>query len=294
MPFPCPVAVIADVHGNRWALDAVVADARAQRATRFLDLGDCVSGPLDPRGTAERLIALGAPTVRGNHDRAVAALSALDPGDPAAGRAGASDRFACEQLTDAQHRWLAALPAALPPGAAPAGLLACHGAPGDDERYLLEEPAPGGLRTRSPAEVRALLGDALAGGAGGGSDAGAAGRRGGAPGRSGGPVEVVLCGHTHLQRLLPLGGGAVVVNPGSVGLPAYAGTEPYPHVVESGSPHARYALLHPLPAGGWRVELRAVAYPWAAAAAAARTNGSERWAAALETGLAPPTLMRGR
>jgi len=288
MASPWPVAVIADVHGNRWALDAVIADARALGATRFLDLGDCVSGPLDPRGTAERLIALGALTLRGNHDRAVAELAALAPDDPAVARAGASDRFAREQLTDAQHRWLAALPAALPPGEAPAGLLPCHGAPGDDERYLLEEPAPGGLRNRSPAEVRALLGDALDGDGSGGTGAA------GGSGAAGGPVEVVLCGHTHLQRLLPIGGGAVVVNPGSVGLPAYAGEEPHPHLIESGSPHARYALLRPGPAGGWRVELRAVAYPWAEAAAAARANGSEAWAVALETGLAPPTLMRDR
>lgn len=293
MASPCPVAVIADVHGNRWALDAVIGDARAAGAAGFLDLGDCVSGPLDPRGTAERLIVLGAQTLRGNHDRAVAALAARGPGDPAFAAAGPSDRFACEQLTDAQHRWLAALPAALPDGAAPAGLLACHGAPGDDERYLLEEAAPGGLRNRSPAEVRALLGDALDSpdGAGAGVGGGAAGDSDPARGDT---VTVVLCGHTHLQRLLPLGGDAVVVNPGSVGLPAYAGDEPHPHVVESGSPHARYALLHPLPAGGWRVELRAVAYPWAEAAAAARANGSEAWAVALETGLAPPTLMRDR
>lgn len=294
MASPRPVAVIADVHGNRWALDAVIGDARAAGAGRFLDLGDCVSGPLDPRGTAERLIALGAQTIRGNHDRAVAALAACAPGDPALAAAGPSDRFALEQLTDAQHTWLAALPAALPPGAAPAGLLPCHGAPGDDERYLLEEPAPSGLRNRSPAEVRALLGDALGGGGGNGAASradGGASARGAEPH---GRVEIVLCGHTHLQRLLPLGGGAVVVNPGSVGLPAYASEEPHPHVVESGSPHARYALLHPLPAGGWRVELRAVAYPWAEAAAAARANGSEAWAVALETGLAPSTLMRGR
>jgi predicted phosphodiesterase len=271
-----PVAAIADVHGNRWALDAVLADARAAGATRFLDLGDCVSGPLDPRGTAERLAELGALTIRGNHDRAVAALAALPAGAPRRAAAGPSDAFALEQLTDAQLGRLAALPAAPPPGAAPAGLLLCHGAPGDDERYLLEEVTPAGLRNRSPAAVRALLAGAL--------DAERA---------AGGPrVTVVLCGHTHLQRLLPLRGGTVVVNPGSVGLPAYAGDDPHPHLVESGSPHARYALLHPRPAGGWDVELRSVAYDWATAAAAARANGSEAWAVALETGLAPPTAMR--
>jgi hypothetical protein len=46
-----PIAVLAHVHANRWALDAVVADARAAGAARFADLGDCVAGALDPRGT---------------------------------------------------------------------------------------------------------------------------------------------------------------------------------------------------------------------------------------------------
>lgn len=34
-----------------------------------------------------------------------------------------------------------------------------------------------------------------------------------------------------------------MVNPGSVGLPAYTGDVPYHHVMEVGSPHAGYALL---------------------------------------------------
>lgn len=255
------LAVIADVHGNSWALDAVVADARAAGAARFLDLGDCVSGPLDPRGTAERLIALGALTIRGNHDRLLAA------GRRDGTALGASDAFAREQLTDAQLDWLAALPAQLPPGDALDGLLLCHGAPGDDEGYLLEEVTPAGLRNRSPAAVRELLGAAVS-------------------------APLVLCGHTHLQRLLPLPGGTVVVNPGSVGLPAYDSTAPHPHVAESGSPHARYALLHARPQGGWTAELRCVGYPWDEAAAAARSNGREDWAVALATGLALPTLSR--
>ena len=46
------------------------AGRRAGRgATTFLDLGDTLDGPLDPVGTADRLLALGALTVRGNHDR---------------------------------------------------------------------------------------------------------------------------------------------------------------------------------------------------------------------------------
>ncbi|MGH2896718.1 MAG: metallophosphoesterase family protein, partial [Solirubrobacteraceae bacterium] len=98
------------------------------------------------------------------------------------------------------------------------------------------------------------------------------------------------CGHTHLPRLLPLADGTIVVNPGSVGLPAYADDTPWPHLMESGSPHARYALLRRRVAG-WEVELRAISYPWDQAAATALARGREDWAVALQTGLAPPTTV---
>jgi hypothetical protein len=95
------IAVLADVHGNRWALEAVLADARAAGARRFVDLGDCAMGPLDPRGSAERLMDLGAITVSGNGDREVA----QDPALPA----GAGATYAREQLTSEQLAWQAAL-----------------------------------------------------------------------------------------------------------------------------------------------------------------------------------------
>jgi hypothetical protein len=63
---------------------------------------------------------------------------------------------------------------------------------------------------------------------------------------------MVLLSVIHLEAQL-------LVNPGSVGLPAYADETPEPHVVTSGSPLARYVLLEPY-AHGWRVELIALAY----------------------------------
>jgi predicted phosphodiesterase len=250
------IAVLADVHGNVWALEAVLADARAAGARRFVDLGDCVMGPLDPGRSAERLMGLGAITVSGNGDREVA----QDPALPA----GAGATYAREQLTDEQLAWQAALPAT---AWVTDGVLACHGSPTDDSCYLLEEVRPDGhVARRAPAAVRGLLGDERA--------------------------VVVLCGHTHLPRVLPLADGTSVVNPGSVGLPAYDHDVPVPHVMESGSPLARYALLHPT-ATGWAPELRAIAYPWAAAAAAARERGREDWAIPLETGISLQTSKAG-
>ena len=37
--------------------------------------------------------------------------------------------------------------------------------------------------------------------------------------------------------------GRLIVNPGSVGSPGYRETHPYPHVIEAGTPDARYAIL---------------------------------------------------
>src|SRR5215471_15524104 len=63
------IAVLADFHGNLAALEAVVEDLQNRRPDQVVNLGDCVSGPLWPSETAALLMALGWPTVRGNHDR---------------------------------------------------------------------------------------------------------------------------------------------------------------------------------------------------------------------------------
>jgi predicted phosphodiesterase len=56
------IAVIADIHGNVMALDAVLNDLEQRGgADLVVNLGDCVSGPLWPRETFERLEALALP-----------------------------------------------------------------------------------------------------------------------------------------------------------------------------------------------------------------------------------------
>jgi len=43
------IAVIADIHGNLPALEAIFADIRCREVDRTINLGDYVSGPLWPR-----------------------------------------------------------------------------------------------------------------------------------------------------------------------------------------------------------------------------------------------------
>jgi len=105
-------------------------------------------------------------------------------------------------------------------------------------------------------------------------------------------VRLIACGHTHVPRLVQTAGGCTLVNPGSVGLPAYEDDHPLappeqPAVfyVDNGSPHASYAIAHD--AGrAWEVSFHRVAYDWEAAAACAAQNGRPEWAHALRTGFA--------
>jgi putative phosphoesterase len=232
------VAVISDVHGNAWALDVVLADARARGATAFLDLGDTLDGPLDPGGTAERLMALNAVTVRGNHDR----LMLEGGGAP---------------IADDVRDWLATFPLV----AEHEDIVLFHGSPRDDLECLLDDPSPDGTHQRDVDTVAAML--------------------------DGIDAELILCGHTHTPRLLELPDGRWVLNPGSVGLQAYREHGEDPWAIGSGSPYARYALLH-REDGRWRVEPRVLSYDWTSAAAAARATGNEAWAIGIETGWPGP------
>ena len=244
-------AVIADVHSNLGALEAVLDDARARGATKLLDLGDSLYGPLDPAGTARLMMSPGLPSVhvRGNQDR-----SLVDPhADLALNR---SLSFTRARLPPEALAWLAALPLTV---LVENELRLCHGSPSSDEVYLLEAPGPNGALLRPRADIAHLL--------------------------RGSQDPVVLCAHTHLQRAVQLPGGPLVVNPGSVGSPAFADVEPLPYRVESGSPHAKYALLEKGPRG-WSVNLVSVPYDHEAAAALAALNGRDDWAWALRTGWA--------
>ena len=95
-------AAIADVHGNHLALDAVLADIRAQGIDDIVHLGDMASGPLDARRTMDTLMALDAVHVLGNHDRYLI--------DRPPERMGAWERPIYSQLEPRHFDWLRAVP----------------------------------------------------------------------------------------------------------------------------------------------------------------------------------------
>lgn len=235
------LAAISDIHGNALALRAVLEDLRGRGHDALVQIGDALSGPLWPRETADLLRGLDAVHVRGNHD-----VSLFDPDTYPQGRA---DRYALEQLDAATLDWLRGWPRTHAFGD---DVLCFHGAPHHEDLYLLEEAPDGDPRLRTTADIEADL--------------------------RGVRARVMVCGHSHTQRVVGLPDGSLVVNDGSVGLPAYSeplrGGEVH---VQAGSPHARYAIVDVTPARV-SVELVMVEYDWRAASARAAALGFPSWA----------------
>ncbi len=125
------VGVIADVHANRVALEAVLADLPAVDA--LVCAGDVVGYNPWPGECVDRLADRDVPTVMGNHDRKV-----VDGTNFAGNRmARAGIAHAREQLTDAQRSWLAALPDER--RLFDDRLRVVHGHPDDPDRYTYPE-----------------------------------------------------------------------------------------------------------------------------------------------------------
>ncbi|HEU0023575.1 MAG TPA: metallophosphoesterase family protein [Thermoleophilaceae bacterium] len=125
------LALLYDVHGNLPALDAVLADAEAAGAERFLLGGDYALFGAWPAETVTRLRGLDARWIRGNVDRWTAS-----PGD-APEAAGPAIERCRELLGDALVGELAALPESLADG----DVLYCHASPASDVKSFLPEPA---------------------------------------------------------------------------------------------------------------------------------------------------------
>jgi len=245
------LAVIADMHGNYMALEAVLADIKREAVDHLVCLGDIASGPLDARRTLDILMALDAVVVRGNHDRYLI--------DRPRDKMGSWDRLAFDQLDTPHLDWLRGLPATR---VLADTVFLCHATPGDDETYWLESVTPDG--TVRMSDLTAIEARA-----------------------EGTTQSLILCAHTHIPRAVRLGDGRLVVNPGSAGCPGYRDRHPFPHLMQTGTPDASYALLD-LGAAGWRVSLRHVPYDHAAMAALARQNGMPELASALATGWITP------
>lgn len=242
------IAVLADIHSNVYALEAVLADAGNRSADLMVNLGDTLYGPIAPRATYDKLMAHGIVSIQGNQDRLIHGATRDDiESNPTLG-------FVLEDLGREPLDWMKSLAFDC---RLTDEIYLCHGSPANDLDYLLENVETGSPRVRPDAEILELL--------------------------NGNPSKVIVCGHTHVPRTVELSTGQLVVNPGSVGLPAYTDDEPVPHSMENHSPHASYAMLEKVETG-WTVAHIKVAYDHHRAAGDAARLDRRDWVHFLTTG----------
>jgi predicted phosphodiesterase len=177
------IGLIADIHGNLFALETVLAELAGDALDELICLGDVAALGPQPSAVLARLRALGCPVVMGNVDAwLIEPPDLTDADEPDMALA----RWCAEQMTDADRAYVRAFPAVIErPLGAGRTLLCFHGSP----RSYHDVIAP---LTPDDA-LDAMLGET--------------------------PAALMAGGHTHLQ-MVRRHGDAHLINPGSVGLPA--------------------------------------------------------------------------
>ncbi len=196
------IAVLADIHANLHALDAVLDDMPEVSAVWVL--GDTTGELPFPREVLDRLAGLGEKiplyAVAGNREQSLLeARAGLHP-DWWEGPRFSVLAWTADQLTQAHWESIKTQPAFLTLEDVPGGAALFHGSP---------DKVRGKIRLREHAEAAAACV----------------------------PERWLACGHTHNARLFRVG-GKVIVNAGSVGLPldGMAGAACYALLDETSEP----------------------------------------------------------
>lgn len=178
------LALLGDIHGNHFALEAVLCAARKHAVERLLVAGDLVGYYFWPKEVLELLASWSSVMVRGNHEDMLAAarsdsafLARVDE------RYGTGLRCVIEQLDELQLDQLCALPHPLELVIDGCRILLCHGAPWDVDHYVYPDAKPELLARCAEQEF-----------------------------------DLVVLGHTHYPMRHQIG-KTLVVNAGSVGQP---------------------------------------------------------------------------
>jgi putative phosphoesterase len=194
------IAVLADIHGNLAALEAVLAELDAEPVDAIVMAGDLMGGPQvrqaydTLRARPERIV-----WISGNSERET--VAAFDGEPPTDAPPSVAAHWSAGQLDRAARDDLASWPIA----AELDGIVFCHGSPRSDSEFL----------TRATPED--VLADALG---------------------EGGERRVVVGGHTHQQTIRPAG-GLTYVNAGSIGFPYEGRAAAFWAVLDDGVPSLR-------------------------------------------------------
>ena len=177
------IALIADIHGNRLALDAVLEELEREEIDRIVCLGDVAVGP-QPTEAVERVRALACSVVMGNWD-AYFLRGFPDANDELSQRLTEIGAWWAEQLTPEQREYMESfVPSVELELEEDLQVQVHHGSPRSYEDFV--------YATTDDDELESML--------------------------DGKRAPVMALGHTHFQMLRRFD-DVLLVNPGSVGLP---------------------------------------------------------------------------
>ena len=228
------VALISDIHGNRVALDAVLADIEHQQVDELICLGDVATLGPQPLEVMDRLLELDAYFILGNHETDTLDNAAMERRGDTAQIVIDAVEWCTRQLSDDQLDFLRSFRPTLEFQLDGDTTMLCfHGSPHSNTDII--------LATTPPEEIDALFADIHA--------------------------PVLVGGHTHIP-MLRRHEGLLIVNPGSVGEPLermpFTGL---PRIM----PWAEYAVIT-ADHGAVNVELRRIPVDLAAIRAASMSS----------------------
>jgi putative phosphoesterase len=193
------IAVIADIHANLNALEAVLQDAEHRGITVFLNAGDLIGFGAFPNEVIQTLYSKNALSVIGNYD-----LEVLDKNNREKGPKKFALEYARKTLAKAYETYLRTLPSKLELEIAHKKLLMIHGTPDSVDEHLYHDTPEERFQ-----EVAKTAG-----------------------------ADIIVFDHSHKQ-FTKKAGETLFINPGSVGRPgdgnpqaAYAAINASPFSVE--------------------------------------------------------------
>jgi putative phosphoesterase len=173
------IGLVADIHGNAWALQLVLEALEHSGVDELVCLGDmAVLGP-EPASVIDILRERSVPTVAGNTDLWLVPRQVLPADVPDSEQSRTLTEWTAEQIGDDRLKWIGNLPGVIERQIAGMTLLFCHSSPERTDDLI----------TRLPIDIVERFG-----------------------------ADVICTAHTHRQGQ-GLIGDVKWINPGSVGLP---------------------------------------------------------------------------
>lgn len=242
------IAIIADIHGNSFALKSILENIDKRNINDIINLGDIFYGPLNPYETFELLLKYPMRHIAGNMDRYMMEITTDKLSNPTIPLSNPTMKYVIDSFDEKGKQWIHNLPKNL---YIEDLMYACHGNLMTDDLPLVEEITNEGVILKSDETLTNVSKNIS--------------------------QPIIFCAHTHVGRLTQLNNGKIIINPGSVGLPAYSDDLPFHHKMESNSPFAKYCIIEFQDGQLISYQSISVKYDWDTASKLAGKNKRPDW-----------------